>query len=98
MANKGYPDDDGSRTPAGPHDESPRGAYGSYGIWDVNVARMMRAATVANMIDCDDGITNGTDTSGARMPLDSPYPVDGDANTNPRGRSTADYPPFNSMG
>ncbi len=44
MANRGYPDDDGSRTPDGIHDESPKSGT-SY----LDVAPMLHPATVADM-------------------------------------------------
>lgn len=85
MANAGYPDDDGSRTPAGQHD------LGRQRVSMRDVCATTMPAVVGEMAAHGDRI-NGQSTSGGDTFLAAPcYPVDGDAGAG--GRYTpADYP------
>lgn len=86
MANRGYPDDDGSRDPQGRHDEG----------WQRDSICDVRAKTVAQNVDemqVGDRVNGFTTLDGVEC--ETPYygPVDGDANTTP-GRALAAYPAF----
>lgn len=87
MPNAGYPDDDGSRTPSGQHDEG-RQRQSCY-----DGGKFLRAAVISDMEPDGDCFNNQTCSTGDVFAARPRYPVDGDANTTP-GRALGAYPSY----
>ena len=82
MPNASYPDDDGSRTPSGPHDE------GRQRVSIYPTERVLTPATVADHRS-GSGFTNArTDSSGDQQVPNGGWAVDGRASA-----GSAGYPP-----
>ena len=90
MANRGYPDNDGSRETDNPRTDLGRQRPNIYDVED-----MMTPASVADYAGNRDPIVNRTDSTGQQTMPPFRGPIDGDANTTP-GRALAAYPSFTS--
>lgn len=86
MANATYPDDDGSRSPQGAHDE------GRQRVSCYNVAWKMRPPSVADMATNADPLNDMTDSMGDRSVPNHGWAVDGDAGGLGHNYVPADYP------
>lgn len=74
MANRGYSDNDGSRDPAGIHDEGCKTGV----TYSVDPGRMMSPTTVAQMQTNDNPIQGYGDIDGAHQKVtNAGWPVDG---------------------
>lgn len=89
MANDGYPDDDGSRTPDGQHD------LGRRRVSCYDTAKMLKGPTVADYLANRLPINGRTDSTGDCPLIEPVYPVDGDANSTGRYNPAA-YPSYTS--
>ncbi len=89
MANKGYPDNDGTRTPSGPHDEGRQ----RVSICDVHSTTV--AQNIAEMRG-GDRVNGWTDLDGMDCPTTYRGLVDGDSNSD-GDYNPAAYPASNSM-
>lgn len=87
MPNAGYPDDDGSRTPSGQHDE------GRQRVSCYDGGKFLRAAVISDMEPRGDTFNNQSDSSGDTFAARPRYPVDGDANADGR-YDVAAYPSY----
>lgn len=89
MPNRGYPDDDGSRAPAGQHDEG-RQRNSCY-----DVQGMMTPASVADYGRNIDPIINRTTSEGQQTMPPMRAPIDGNSNTD-GDYNVAAYPSYTS--
>lgn len=75
MGNAGYPDDDGSRTPSGQHDE------GRQRVSIYPVENIMTPTTVADMAGNRDSKNVRTDSAGDQTVPNCGWKVDGNSNS-----------------
>lgn len=86
MANATYPDDDGSRSPQGAHDE------GRQRVSLCNMQARMRPPTVADMATNADPLNNMSDSMGDRSVPNHGWAVDGNAGEDGHRYIPAAYP------
>lgn len=91
MPNAGYPDDDGSRDPAGQHD------LGRQRVSCYDMQAKMTPATVADYMRNHDPVVNRSTSAGDETMPPARIPIDGDANSD-GDYNVAAYPSYTSMG